>query len=262
MSGSPIRSSAKRKSNPPQAASAQSNRMSKPAASSCAAQRIEDLKRRQRCRIRMRQTRRVTVPSARCRHRLERRPTAPWDSGTSAPARPSRPRARRRPAGKLQRHGRRDREAQQRQTGREPAGSSRLRVIVGVGLHRGGRGDAVGHVEEAGDRGDVPDVAVGEAGGAQRLAVVLGDARRSPRSSSRRSPASPRCRGVERRRPASSSPACSPSSRVARQLPHRRAMRDQAVVAPVHRRHDDRDHLAFELGQRRRRRASGRCRSP
>ena len=34
---------------------------------------------------------------------------------------------------------------------------------------------AVGHVVEGGDRGDVPDVAVGEAGAAQALAVLLLD---------------------------------------------------------------------------------------
>ena len=37
--------------------------------------------------------------------------------------------------------------------------------------------------------------------------------------------------------------------RIARQLPHRRAMGGQAVEAAVHRRDDDRDHLALELAQ-------------
>src|ERR1043166_2176331 len=50
---------------------------------------------------------------------------------------------------------------------------SRLPMIDAVRPHVGRRGEAVGHVVEGGDRGDVPDVAVGEAGAAQRLGVRL-----------------------------------------------------------------------------------------
>src|SRR5215470_20295031 len=56
-----------------------------------------------------------------------------------------------------------------------PVRLSRLPVINAVRPHVGRRGEAVGHVVEGGDRGDVPDVAVGEAGAAQRLAVRLLD---------------------------------------------------------------------------------------
>src|SRR5581483_654209 len=53
--------------------------------------------------------------------------------------------------------------------------SSRLAVIDAIRPHVGRRGHAVGHVEEAGDRGDVPNVAVAEPGPAQRLAIVAFD---------------------------------------------------------------------------------------
>src|SRR6266511_3923653 len=48
-----------------------------------------------------------------------------------------------------------------------------LPVIHAVRPHVGGRGDAVRHVEEAGDGGNVPDVAVGKTGAAQQHAVGL-----------------------------------------------------------------------------------------
>src|ERR1051325_4480193 len=46
-------------------------------------------------------------------------------------------------------------------------------VIGRVRPHVSRAGDAVRHVEEAGDRGNVPDVAIGESGAAQALAVVF-----------------------------------------------------------------------------------------
>ena len=58
------------------------------------------------------------------------------------------------------------------QSGRvaEQAGGdlARLPVIDAVGPHVGRGREAVGHVVEGRDRGDVPDVAIGEAGAAQR----------------------------------------------------------------------------------------------
>src|SRR3979411_2102562 len=49
---------------------------------------------------------------------------------------------------------------------------SRLPVIDAVRPHVGRRGETVGHVVEGGDRGDVPDVAIGEARAPQLLAVL------------------------------------------------------------------------------------------
>src|SRR3954454_14820207 len=49
---------------------------------------------------------------------------------------------------------------------------ARLAVIGRVRPHVGRAGDTGRHVEEAGERGNIPDVAVGEAGAAQRRAVA------------------------------------------------------------------------------------------
>src|SRR5437588_8676965 len=51
----------------------------------------------------------------------------------------------------------------------------RLAVIGAIWPHVGGGGEPIGHVVERRDRGDVPDVAIGEAGAAQPLAVLLFD---------------------------------------------------------------------------------------
>src|ERR1700693_3184829 len=48
---------------------------------------------------------------------------------------------------------------------------TRLAVIDRVRPHIGGGGDAVRHVEEAGHRRNVPDIAVGKSGAAQPLAI-------------------------------------------------------------------------------------------
>src|SRR3954470_11791381 len=48
-----------------------------------------------------------------------------------------------------------------------------LPVIGGVRAHVGGGSHAIAHVEKASDRGNVPDVAVTEAGTAQPLAVAV-----------------------------------------------------------------------------------------
>ena len=124
-------------------------------------------------------------------------------------------------------------------------------MIHAVRPHVGGRGDAVAHVVEARDRGDVPDVALAEARLAQRLAICLLDRPGLGGELGREiehgalALAQPRGAIVHHHQFA--------QRRIAGQRAHRGAMRHQAVVAAVHRRHRDRDHLALELGQARRR---------
>ncbi len=55
----------------------------------------------------------------------------------------------------------------------DPRASPALAVILRVRAHIDRGGDAVGHVEECRDRGDVPDVTIRKAHIAQRLAVGL-----------------------------------------------------------------------------------------
>ncbi len=126
-----------------------------------------------------------------------------------------------------------------------------LLVIHAVRPHVGGGGDAVGHVEEAGDGGDIPDVAVGKAGAAHALAILLLD---QPRLGGELDGKiehgalplrQPRRAIIHRHQFA--------ERRIAGELAHGGAMGDQAIIAAVMRRHRDRDHLAFELAQARRR---------
>src|SRR5215472_7775957 len=113
--------------------------------------------------------------------------------------------------------------------------------------HVRGARDPVRHVEEARDRGDVPDVARREPGLAQRRAVRLLDRPRFGReldgeiehgALARREPRRPKIHHHQLAQ-----------HRVLAQSAHRGAVRRQAVVAAVHRRHRDRDHLALELGK-------------
>src|SRR5215470_3087334 len=67
-----------------------------------------------------------------------------------------------------------------------PVRLSRLPVINAVRPHVGRRGEAVGHVVEGGDRGDVPDVTIAEADAAQRGAVLLLDLPRLDRQLDRK----------------------------------------------------------------------------
>ena len=126
-----------------------------------------------------------------------------------------------------------------------------LPMIHAVRPHVGGGGDAVGHVEEAGDGGDVPDVAVGKAGAAQPRAILLLD---QPRLGGELDGEvehgalalrQPRGAIIHRHQFA--------ERRIAGQLAHGGAVGDQTIIAAVMRRDRDRDHLAFELAQARRR---------
>src|SRR5437762_11863912 len=53
--------------------------------------------------------------------------------------------------------------------------STGLRMVDLIGSHVGRRRHAVRHIEEGGDRRNVPDVAIGEAGLAQARAIVVLD---------------------------------------------------------------------------------------
>src|ERR1700694_1290752 len=120
-------------------------------------------------------------------------------------------------------------------------------IVFGVGLHVGGARHAVRHGEEAGHRGDVPDVAGGEAAATQRRAVGFLD-----------------CPRLDRELPGEVEHGAGAQIElggavvgddgvaefgVARKLAHRRAVGDEAIVAVVGARHDDGDHLALELGE-------------
>ena len=120
-------------------------------------------------------------------------------------------------------------------------------MILGIGAHFGRRRDPVRHVVEGGNRGDVPDIAVGKARISQLLAVGFDHFGRVFRQFDRE---------FEHRLLAGGEVGGAPvlgddlAEVIAfRALADGGAMGGQAVVAVVHRRDGDGDHLALELGQ-------------
>ncbi len=129
--------------------------------------------------------------------------------------------------------------------------STGLRMIFGVRPHIDRRSHPVRHVVERRDRADVPDVAFTETGIAQPVAIGDADQMRRLGQLDREVEhgAMPdrqgRCPVVHHHQLA--------QHRIAGELAHGRAMRSQAVIAAVHAGDRDRDHLALELRQARRR---------
>jgi hypothetical protein len=126
---------------------------------------------------------------------------------------------------------------------------SRKPVIGRVRPHVGRRRHAVCHVEEGGNRRNIPNVAIAEAGATQPFAIGFLDGPRLrgelDREIEHRALAFGHARGaiIHHHQFA--------EHWIGGEMPYRRAMRDQAIIASVLRRHCDRDHLALELGQAR-----------
>src|SRR5262245_412933 len=120
-------------------------------------------------------------------------------------------------------------------------------VVFAVRPHVDRGCDPVGHVEEPRDRGDVPDIAIGEADAPQPLAIFLLDGPRLDRELDRKIE-----HGALALVEASGAVVhhdLLAQDGIARKAAHRRAMGGDAVVAAVLGRYGSSDHLLLDLGE-------------
>src|SRR6185437_3843406 len=110
-------------------------------------------------------------------------------------------------------------------------GLPRLPVVRAVWPHVGGGGHTIRHVEKAGDRRNVPDVAVGEADAPQPLAVAFLDA--PGRSGELDREVEHGTLAFGKPRDAIIHDEVFAEQRIAGILPNRRAMSAEAVVAAI-----------------------------
>src|SRR3990167_4933894 len=129
------------------------------------------------------------------------------------------------------------------------AASAVHRIILAIRFFCGRAGDAVRHGEEARDRRDVPDVALGEACRAQGLAIVLLD--QPGRLGELPAEIEHGARAPVEFRRAIVGDQRFGQHRIARQPPHGGAVRDQAIVTVISAGHDHGDYFPLELRESR-----------